>query len=56
MIWPYSDTQLVNEQDIADTWVKKQISEARVLGFLMLGKSRDLKSAAYKVGYFRRIT
>jgi hypothetical protein len=52
MIWPYSEPQSVNEQDIADTWVKKQISEARVLGFLMLGKSRDLKSAAYKVDYY----
>lgn len=52
MIWPYSEPQAVDEGDIADAWVKKQISEARSFGFQVLGRSRDLKGATYKVDYY----
>jgi hypothetical protein len=52
MIWPYSEPQAIDEGETANSWVKKQISEARSLGFQMLGQSRDLKGAAYKVDYY----
>jgi hypothetical protein len=52
MIWPYSEPQVIDKGDIANAWVKKQISEARSLGFQMLGQSHDLKGAAYKVDYY----
>jgi len=52
MIWPYSEPQPIDESEIINVWVKNQISEARSLGFQILGQSCDLKGAAYKVDYY----